>query len=320
MSQPHVMVLAGGLTHEREVSLRSGSRIAEALRRHGVEVTIRDADAHLLPWMAEHRPDAAVIALHGGRGENGAIQSILEMARLPYLGTDSSNCRLAWNKPTAKDLIHRAGLPTPKWFTLAHDTFRDLGAGAVIDLLVGHLGLPIMVKPHNGGSALGAVAVHDAADMPAAFVSAFAYGDVVVVEQFVPGTELAITVVEDENGPRALPAVEIVPTSGVFDYEARYTAGFTTYHTPARVSDEIAGQAADLALAAHRLLGLRDFSRTDAIVDAAGVVQFLEVNVSPGLTETSLLPMAVQEAGLELGAVYRDLVLRAIGRDSAATG
>lgn len=317
MSEHHVMVLAGGLTHEREVSLRSGARIAESLRSLGVEVTIRDADAQLLPWMAEYRPDAAVIALHGGRGENGAMQSVLEMAHLPYLGTDSSNCRLAWNKPTAKDLVFRAGLPTPKWFTLAHDTFRDLGAGALIDLLVGHLGLPIMVKPHNGGSSLGAVAVHDAADMPAAFVSAFAYGEVVLVEQFVPGTELAITVVEDENGPRALPIVEIVPTKGVFDYESRYTAGLTTYYTPARISDEIAAQAADLALAAHRLLGLRDFSRTDAIVDAQGVVQFLEVNVSPGLTETSLMPMAVHEAGLDLGEVYRGLIRRAIARERA---
>src|SRR4051812_34825960 len=156
MTDRHVVVLAGGLTHEREVSLRSGSRLTEALRRHGLEVTVRDADAALFPWLVEHKPDAAVIALHGGRGENGAVQGVLELAGVPYLGTRSHDCRLSWDKPTAKTLVQRAGYRTPNWLTLSHNTFRDLGASALIDALVGHLGLPLMLKPHQGGSALGA--------------------------------------------------------------------------------------------------------------------------------------------------------------------
>jgi D-alanine-D-alanine ligase len=310
----HVVVLAGGLTHEREVSLRSGSRLTEALRRQGLEVTVRDADAALLPWLAEAKPDAAIIALHGGRGENGAVQGILELATVPYLGTRSHDCRLSWDKPTAKTLVKRSGFHTPNWITLAHNTFRDLGASALIEALIGHLGLPLMLKPHQGGSALGASVVRDASEVPGALVQAFAYGEVVLVEQFVEGVELAITVVEGIEGPRALPAVEIVPESGVFDYESRYTAGLTTYYTPARLTPESAAAAAELAVGAHRALGLQDISRTDAIVDADGHVQFLEVNVSPGLTETSMLPMSVEAAGEDLGRVYAQLVERVIAR------
>jgi len=314
MTDRHVVVLAGGLTHEREVSLRSGSRLTESLRRQGLEVTVRDADAALLPWLINSRPDAAVITLHGGRGENGAVQGVLELAGVPYLGTRSHDCRLSWDKPTAKTLVQRAGFRTPNWLTLAHNTFRDLGAPALIEALVQHLGLPLMLKPHQGGSALGATVVRSPAEVPSALVQAFAYGDVVLVEQFVDGREIAVTVVDGADGPRALPAVEIVPDSGVFDYESRYTAGLTTYHTPARLTAEVAATAAELAIGAHRALGLQDISRTDAIVDSHDQVQFLEVNVSPGLTETSMLPMSVTAAGEDLGALYSQLIEQAIAR------
>ncbi len=315
----HVVVLAGGLSHERDVSLRSGSRLHEALRAEGMDVTLRDADAELIGWLAETKPDAAIVALHGGRGENGAIQGILEMAGVPYVGTGGSDCRLAWEKNSAKTLMRRAGFATPDWMLLSHGTFRDLGARTLIDLLVNHLGLPLMVKPQHGGSALGATTVRAPEDMPAALVGAFAYGEVAIVEQFMEGIELAVTVLEEDadgDGPAvlALPAVEISPASGVFDYESRYTAGLTTYFTPARLTDGVARAAADLATGAHHALALRDISRTDAIATRDGTVHFLEVNVSPGLTETSMLPMAVAESGRQLGAVYAQLVERAIAR------
>ena len=314
MSDRHIVVLAGGLTHERDVSLRSGSRLAESLRRRGQDVSLREADASLLGWLKDVKPDAAVIALHGGRGENGAVQGVLHMAGVPYLGTPSHNCRLAWDKATAKTLIQRAGHPTPRWVTLAHDTFRDLGAAEMIDAVVADLGLPLMVKPHQGGSALGAGVVYSADQLPSALVNAFAYGTVVLVERFVIGTEIAVSVIDTGDGPVALPAVEIAFPGDVFDYEARYTAGMTTYYTPARLSDGVADAAADLAVTAHLTLGLRDLSRTDAIVDLAGEVHFLEVNVSPGLTETSMLPMAVAEAGYDLGSLYSQLIELAIAR------
>lgn len=310
----HVVVLAGGLTHERDVSLRSGSRLAETLRRDGHDVTVRDVDSDLVPWLSSQKPEAAVIALHGGRGENGAVQGVLEMLGIPFPGTASHDCRFAWDKATAKSLLRRNGFQTPDWFTLSHSTFRDLGAASLIDLLIATLGLPLALKPHQGGSALGTNVVRSAGELPAALVSSFAYGEVVLVEQFVTGREIAVTVIDDGSGPRALPAVEVSFPGDVFDYDARYTAGMTNYHTPARLGAAEQQAAAELAVAAHRILGLRDVSRTDAIVDADGAVQFLEVNVSPGLTETSLLPIAVEAAGESLGGLYSRLIEQAIAR------
>jgi D-alanine-D-alanine ligase len=310
----HVVVLAGGLTYEREVSLRSGQRVAAALRDVGPEVSVLDADADLLPTLAAHRPDAVFVALHGSSGEDGSLQAVLELVGTPYVGSAAAACRIAWDKPTAKTLVRRAGLSTPDWLALPHSTFRELGAQAVLDRVVGRLGLPLMVKPAQGGSALGAHQVRDVDDLPAAMVACFGYGDTVLVEPLVTGVELAVSVVDGPDGPRALPAVEIVPPGGAFDFAARYTAGMTTYHTPARLDPAVALRAAELAERAHAVLGLRDLSRTDAIVTADGEVQFLEVNVAPGMTETSLTPMAVEAAGLRLGAVCLGLVQRAVGR------
>lgn len=317
MSDRWVAVLSGGLSHEREVSLRSGRRLSAALRSAGLTVEEWDADASLLPRLRENRPDAVVVALHGGEGENGSVQTVLEMFGVPYVGADARACRRAWDKPTAKAEIVRAGLSTPDWVALPHSTFRELGAQPVLDAMTERLGLPLMLKPDQGGSALGAQVVHDASQLPAAMVNCFAYGDTVLAESFVPGTEVAVTVLEglgDADGPQAMPAVEIEPSSGVYDYAARYTAGLTDFHAPARLSDEVAERVGALAVSAHRQLGLREVSRTDAIITADGGVQFLEVNVSPGLTETSLLPMAVEAAGYSLGAVFANLVERAMVR------
>jgi D-alanine-D-alanine ligase len=309
-----VAVLSGGLSHEREVSLRSGRRLSAALRSAGVTVEEWDADSSLLTRLRSNRPDAVVVALHGGEGENGSVQAVLEMLHVPYIGTDSRACRRAWDKPTAKAELARAGLATPEWVVLPHATFRELGAQPVLDAMVGTLGLPLMLKPDQGGSALGAQVVRDASQLPAAMVGCLAYGETVLAEQFIEGVEVAVSVVDGPDGPYALPAVEIVPESGVYDYTARYTAGLTDFHAPARLDSVSAKAVGELAVAAHRLLGLRDVSRTDAIVGVDGTVHFLEVNVSPGLTETSLMPMAVEAAGQSLGEIYAGLIERAVSR------
>jgi D-alanine-D-alanine ligase len=309
-----VAVLSGGLSHEREVSLRSGRRLSAALRSVGLTVDEWDADSALLERLRTNRPDAVVVALHGVEGEGGSVQTVLEMLGVPYVGSDSHACRRAWDKPTAKTELARAGLATPDWVVLPHSTFRELGAQPVLDAMVDRLGLPMMLKPDQSGSALGAQVVRDAADLPAAMVGCLAYGDTVLAEQFVAGVEVAVAVIDGPDGPVALPAVEIEPASGIYDYTARYTAGLTNFHTPARLDPSAAAAVADLAVAAHRLLGLRDVSRTDAIVAPDGTVYFLEVNSSPGLTETSLLPMAAEVAGRSLGDIYAGLIERAVGR------
>lgn len=316
MSERWVAVLSGGLSHEREVSLRSGRRLSAALRSVGMTVAEWDADSQLLDRLTTECPDAVVVALHGGEGENGAVQSVLEMLGTPYVGTDPRACRRAWDKPTAKGELARAGMTTPDWVVLPHATFRELGAQAVLDALLAKLGLPLMLKPDQGGSALGARVVREESELPSAMVGALSYGDTVLVEQFVEGAEIAIGVLDGTDGPSALPAVQIEVPGGVFDYTARYTAGMASFRAPAELTPATAAAAGDLAVAAHRLLGLRDVSRTDAIIDAEGAVHFLEVNVSPGLTETSLLPMAIEAADRSLGEVFATLVERAINRPS----
>jgi D-alanine-D-alanine ligase len=305
------LVLAGGLTFEREVSINSGGQVVEALSRAGVEAELHDADAELLPGLTGTPVDAVFIALHGATGEDGALRAVLDLAGVPYVGSPAAACRLAWDKPAAKSVVRSAGVSTPDWVALPHSTFRELGAGAVLDLIVARLGLPLMVKPASGGSALGVQKVSRVEDLPAAMVSCFAYGDTVMVERFVDGVELALSVIDLGEGPEALPAVEIAPESGVFDYTARYTPGMTEYHSPARVSEAVAARAAEVALQVHEVLGLAGLSRTDAIVTPDGEVHFLEVNVSPGLTETSMFPMAVEAAGYQLGDVLGRLLARA---------
>ena len=314
-----VVVLAGGLSHERDVSLRSGRRVAEALRSGGIEVSLADVDAALLPSLAADRPSVVIPLLHGATGEDGALRDVLAMLRLPYVGSGPDACRVAFDKPAAKTAVSAAGLATPASVVLPQTTFRELGAAAVMAALVDTLGLPLMVKPARGGSSLGAAVVRTATELPAAMVGCFSYGDTALVEQFVAGTEVAVSVVETD-GVLALPLVEIVPDGGFYDYSARYTAGATEFFAPARLSVDVAAACASMAVTAHQALHLRDLSRTDLIIDQSGAPWFLEVNVAPGMTETSLFPQAAEAAGLDLGTLWRGLVDRAAGRNEHRRG
>lgn len=309
-----VVVLAGGLSHERDVSLRSGRRVAEALRDIGTEVEERDVDAALLPALGGDRPACVLPLLHGETGEDGALREVLEMLGVPFVGSLPAACRAAFDKPVAKAVVTRAGLHTPASVALPHETFRELGAQAVMAAIVASIGLPLIVKPAKGGSALGCTVVRDAGDLPGAMVNAFAYGDTALVERLVVGREVAVPVVDTGEGPVALPVVEIRPDGGVYDYTARYTAGSTEFEVPAKLDDDLAAECARVAVAAHEALGLRDLSRSDLMIDGDGTVWFLEVNVAPGLTETSTVPLAVQAAGLDLGELMGTLVRRAVAR------
>lgn len=309
-----VVVLAGGLSHERDVSLRSGRRVVELLRDAGVEADLLDVDAGLLTELTAHPPRVVVPLLHGASGEDGAVRDVLEVLGLPYVGSQPAACRTAYDKAVAKAVVAGAGIDTPASVALPHTTFRELGAGAVLEAIVGRMGLPLMVKPTRGGSSLGAGVVRDAAALPGAMVGCFSYGDTALVERFVEGVEVAVSVVDTGAGPEALPAVEVVPDGGFYDYAARYTAGATEFFVPARLDADVAQRCADVALAAHRVLGLRDLSRSDLVVDASGVVWFLEVNVAPGMTETSLFPQSVRAAGLDAAALWGALLARAVAR------
>jgi D-alanine-D-alanine ligase len=310
------LVLAGGLSHERDVSLRSGRRVAEALRDSGVEVLEADLDGGLLATLAEAGADLVWPLLHGAQGEDGSVRDVLELLGAPYLGSDPRASRAAWNKAVAKTLMRRAGARTPDYATFPQSLFRELGAAALMDLVTGRLGAELVVKPLHGGSALGVTQVWEPEQLPQAMMDCFAYGEVALIERAAHGTELAVSVVDTGGGPFALPAVEIV-TDGPYDYDARYNPGRTEFFAPARTTAAVAESAAALALAAHQTLGLTRISRTDMIVDSDGEPWFLEVNVAPGMQETSLLPQAALAAGLTLPSLYRDLVEASIAAPPA---
>jgi D-alanine-D-alanine ligase len=306
-----VLVLAGGLSPEHEVSVHSGRSVAEALRRVDVEVQVADVDSTLLRRLADDPPQVVFPVLHGSAGEDGAIREVLELVGAPYVGARPEACRLAYSKPAAKALLAARGVRVPRGATLPKSAFHDLGAPALLERLADRLGLPLFVKPDRGGSAFGATPVTSLHDLSAALVSCFAYSDSALVEEQVQGTELAVGVLDTGDGPMALPPVEIVPDGGVYDYAARYTAGRTEFFCPARLDADAVEAATRVALTAHEALGLRDLSRTDVIVGRDGQVTFLETNVAPGLTETSTFPMAAGAAGLDFAVVCRELAHQA---------
>lgn len=310
-SQPGtVVVLAGGLSHERDVSLRSGRRVAQALRDQGLNVIEADVTRGLAELLAA-TPDAVVFpVLHGGDGEDGSLREVLDLFGVPYVGSTGPASQRAFDKSICTPLLE---VTKPAQVALPNSVFRELGAQALVAALVERLGLPLIVKPNRSGSALGCTKVSSAAALPGAMVAAYAYGEMAVIEQFIEGTEVAVTVVDTGDGPRALPAVEIRPRSGVYDYTARYTAGETRFICPAELDDDVAQACADLALRVHGSLGLRDLSRTDIIVGADGPV-FIETNVSPGMTETSLVPLAVEAAGEDFGRLCAALVRQSYSR------
>ena len=303
-----VAVLGGGRSHEREVSLRSGHRVMTALGSIGHEAVLVDpGEVPLAETLLERTPDICYLTLHGAQGEDGTVQRLLELVGLPYTGTGPYDCQIAFDKVLAKDALRRAGVPTPAWAVVEDRALRDLGAGSALAAVLDRVGLPCVVKPGRSGSAMGVGFVERPADLPAAMMAALSFSDAAVVEAKVEGTEVAIGLV---GSPwEALPLVEIVPKGGVYDYAARYTAGATEYFAPARVDGQVAAACTQAAIRAAEALGLRDVTRVDAIVDAEGHPWILEVNVAPGMTETSLLPMAAQAAGHSLGDLC-DGVLR----------
>ncbi|SIO02050.1 D-alanine--D-alanine ligase family protein [Agromyces cerinus] len=312
----YVVVLAGGISHERDVSLRSGRRVADALIAAGHRVVLRDPDAGLLPFLVNERPDVVFPALHGSSGEDGSLLELLAAIGVPTVGSSGAASRRAWSKPIASSLLAAAGVDVPESIVLSHEAFRELGASSVLKVVRSALEGDLVVKPASGGSAQGVTIVEDTNDLPRAMVEAFTYDDVAVVERRIHGTEIAVAVVDTGDGPRTLPAVEIEPTTGVYSFQARYNAGETTFYAPSRLGDAAVTAVSEAAVLAHRTLGLRDLSRVDFIVDDSGRPWFLEANVIPGLTETSLVPLAIEASGTSAAAIYGALVEAAHARSN----
>jgi len=299
-----VAVLKGGRSLERGVSLRSGARVEDALERLGHEALPIDAGGDLVKRLVAERPDVAFVAMHGLGGEDGTVQELLEILGIPFTGPGVAACARCMDKVLAKHALHEAGVPTPDWFAFNETAFRELGAADALASLEERLGFPLVVKPSRGGSALGVKFAASWFEVPEALVSAFSYDSRVLLERFVQGRELAVSVL----GAEPLPVVEAIPGGGDrYDFEARYEIGRTDFVCPAELSEEESAAVTATALAAYEALGCSGFSRVDLILAEEGP-RVLEVNAIPGLTDTSLLPQSAEAAGI----TFEDLVGRIV--------
>jgi D-alanine-D-alanine ligase len=289
-----VAVLKGGRSLERGVSLRSGARVEDALERLGHEAAAIDAGGDLVKRLAAERPDVAFIAMHGVGGEDGTVQELLEILGIPFTGPGVLACARCADKVLAKHELRGAGVPTPDWFAFNETAFREFGAADALSDLEERLSFPLVIKPSRGGSSLGVKFAASWFEVPEALVSAFSYDNRVLLERFVEGRELAVSVLGEEP----LPMVEVIPGDGDrYDFEARYEIGRTEFACPAQLGDEEAAAVTAAAVGAYEALGCSGFSRVDLILAADGP-QVLEVNAIPGLTDTSLLPQSAEAAGM----------------------
>lgn len=309
-----VLILAGGLSHERDVSIRSGRRVRDALDSRGIRVTMADVDTSLIPMLQALGGDTVVWPLlHGAPGEDGSLQALLELVDVPFVGTRSREARVAWVKPVAKAVFAHGSVSTPEYVTLPQSLFREAGADQVLAVLLEQFPLPLVVKPALGGSALGVSLVTEPDQLAQAMVQCFAYSDTAMIERAIFGTEVGVSVVGTGDAARTLPAVEVV-CEGPYDYDARYNPGRVEYFTPARLDELATSTIETAALAVHRKLGLVDLSRIDMILDANGVAQVIDINIAPGMTETSLFPQSIEASDADRDVLYERICADALDR------
>lgn len=319
----------GGTTSERAISLSTGSGVAAALRRLGYEVTALDSgtgrvltagseqeeggaseakelatvSSKIVQMSQLDQADVVFIALHGGAGEDGTLQAVLDLTRKPYTGSGHLASAVAMDKALSKRLFEHAGVPTPRWIVMP-------SAGPVPDLddlsAIGNL--PLVFKPNQEGSTVGLTIVERPEQIAEAFALAGRYDRQVLVEDFIPGRELTVAML----GPEPLPVVEIVPQHGIYDYECKYTPGMSRYDAPADLPEGIAQQLQDLSRRAYEVLGCSGVARIDFRLDPENRSYCLEANTVPGMTPTSLVPMAARAAGMTYDDVVRRMVEMAI--------
>ena len=291
LKQKTIGVLMGGLSPEREVSLTSGQEIFNAIQRKGLNAEMIDVDHNIGATLAERKVDLACIALHGTWGEDGTIQGILEYLKIPYTGSGVLGSSIAYNKVVSKEIFVERGIPTAPYQVITTEDRERVKRT---------LDLPVVVKPADQGSSIGVSIVRTESQWKTALDRAFEVSEEILIEQYIEGKLLAVGM----NGPEPMPIVEIVPKSGFYDYEAKYTEGKTDYVCPAQLTSKEEKQCRDASVRVFKALKGRGFPRVDLILDKS-ITYVLEMNTIPGMTPTSLLPMAARQAGLE----FDDLVI-----------
>ena len=303
MSKVRVAVVMGGVSAERDVSIETGRCVMNALGALGHSAQSLDFDARFVDALRDIRPDVVFNALHGTGGEDGTIQGVLEWLGIPYTGSDLTGCALAMDKHLAKKLLAAEGLPTPAW-----DTF-DL-SGGTLPLLPGSLNLPLVVKPRASGSSAGVSIVRTHEEWTRMMIELAARTTQILAEEYVGGREFSVGVLGEE----ALPIVEVVSSDEFYSYDAKYKPGGSRHLVPAPIDGDLTSRLHMLALSTHRLMGLRDYSRTDVMLTKEGRPYILEINALPGLTPMSLFPDEARVAGISFDALIERLIQFAIGR------
>ena len=304
----NIAVLMGGRSLEREFSIKSGQRVSNALRKLGHNVIKLDVDESIVDNLNSEKIDLAYIALHGKDGEDGTIQEILEVLNIPYTGPGVYPNVLSFDKIISKQIFISHNIPTSPFYFLNASSFRELGSSKLLPFIVKKIGLPLVVKPSAQGSALGIKLVNNAEDLPDAIISALGYSKKVILEKFIDGIELAVSIIGKEK-PKTLPTVEIVPKKKFFDFESRSKVGEVDYFVPARISSSLDKKVKEVAIAVHNSLKCAKLSRVDIMLDRKEKIPYvLELNTSPGMTDTSLLPMAAEEAGISFEELVDEII------------
>jgi D-alanine-D-alanine ligase len=301
-----IIVLMGGPSTEREVSLRTGTAIYEALLAKGCNVATLDLDREVVTKLQAENPDVVFIAVHGKYGEDGVVQGILDLLEIPYTGSGVLASALAMDKAMSKKVFLASNISTPRSLILTHHD-KQIGLDAMLQRVAEQFSLPVVVKAATQGSSIGVTIVGEQEQLGDAINEAFTYSENVVVEQFISGKEVTVTVWGNEEA-EALPIIEIAPKSGRYDYQSKYTKGATEYIVPARLPEDVYQAIQQTAVRAHQTLGCKGISRVDFMVDENGGYYALEVNTIPGMTGTSLAPKAAAAAGYEFG----DFVLKLV--------
>ncbi len=304
----NIAVLMGGRSLEREFSIKSGEKISNALRKLGYNVIKMDIDESIVNNLSSEKINLAYIALHGKDGEDGTIQEILEVLDIPYTGPGVYPNILSFDKIISKQIFENQKIPTPPFYFLNTSSFRELGSSKLLPFIIKRIGLPMVVKPSAQGSALGIKIVNNKEDLTEAIIYALSYSKKVILEKFIDGIELAVSIIGKEK-PRTLPVVEIVPEKKFFDFESRTNIGQTDYFVPARLSSSEEKKVKETAIAVHNALNCSKLSRVDIILDRKEKIPYvLELNTSPGMTDTSLLPMAAREAGMSFEELVDEII------------
>ncbi len=318
-----VGVLAGGPSNEREISLKSGRAVYDALLQNGIDAVLLDVHDDIHDMIAGKEIDVAFIALHGRFGEDGTVQRILEEADIPYTGSDPVASRIALDKIASKEIFKKHNIPTPRYMVISHCEAAQAAEAILkkMDCFVAQCEgrnaprndgamLPIVVKPQFEGSSIGLSIVRERTALRGALEAAFRYGANALIEEYIAGRELTVGILDDEP----LPVIEIVPKDRVYDYKAKYSDPETQYLVPAPLEDAASESAKALGLRSYTALGCRSFSRVDMMMDKRGEIFVLEVNTIPGMTERSLLPKAAAYIGLNFGELCIKLIDDAIER------